>query len=151
MTDKIAFVPTRLTPAELEARKQTPARPSVKGEGSAGGTFADALKGAEQAPAQVASATGASLPGSELRFSAHAEARLRRRDIRLTPADTARISQAVEVARAKGAQESLILFDDLALIVSIRNKLVITALEGGSQANVFTHIDSAVVLPGPRS
>jgi flagellar operon protein len=147
MTEKSSFVPIRLTPAEIQARRQATPWPPVKSEGS----FADALKGAERA-AQTGPAQGAPVPGSDLRFSAHAEARLRTRDIRLTPADTAQINQAVEIAQAKGAQESLILYDDLALIVSIRNKLVITALERGeSQANVFTHIDSAVVLPGSRS
>ncbi len=122
----------------------------MKGEGS----FADALKGAEAAAA--APVPGALLPGSDLRLSVHAEARLRTRDIHLTQADAAQINQAVEIAQSKGAQESLILYDDLALIVSIRNKLVITAMErgdsaAGAGAKVFTHIDSAIVLPGSRS
>jgi flagellar operon protein len=150
MTDKTAFVPTRLTPAELEARKQAPLRPPVKGP-----TFGDALRDAERTTA-AGQAPDVSASGSGLRFSAHAEARLRTRDIRLTPADAAQIDQAVQIAEAKGAQSSLILYDDLALIVSIRNKLVITALEcgesaAGAGANVFTHIDSAVVVTGSRT
>lgn len=80
-----------------------------------------------------------------LRFSAHAQERLRRREIQLSEQDTATLAQAVEMASAKGAKESLILLDDLALVVSVRNKVVITALERGeAQPNVFTHIDSAV-------
>ena len=52
------------------------------------------------------------------------------------------------MAGQKGAKESLILIDDLSLIVSIRNRVVITAMERGQEdANVFTQIDSAVVLP----
>jgi flagellar operon protein len=82
-----------------------------------------------------------------LRFSAHAQERLRRREIQLSEQDTATLAQAVEMASAKGAKESLILLDDLALVVSVRNKVVITALERGEdQPNVFTHIDSAILV-----
>lgn len=139
MIDKPAnFTPAKITPAELEARRQGMARPPVPADGA----FAGALRAAESSRQ----------PDAALRFSAHAEDRLRARDIRLSANDTAQINQAIEIAHAKGANESLILYDDLALIVSIRNRTVITALERGeSQANVFTHIDSAVVMPGSRS
>jgi flagellar operon protein len=134
MVDKIPGpAPGRISPAELEARKTQGMQPA----GQSGPAFADVLQATLPAP---------------LRFSAHAQERLRARDIRLSERDTAELTQAVEMAGAKGAQESLILYDDLALIVSIRNRTVITALERGEQqANVFTHIDSAVVLPGSRS
>lgn len=139
MTDNVQpFNPTRLTPADLDARRIGPGPgPAAPAGARPGESFADALRTAE---------------GPGVRFSNHAEERLRTRDIRLTAADTARIDQAIDIARSKGAQESLILYDDLALIVSIRNRLVITALERGeSQPSVFTHIDSAVVMPGQRS
>ncbi len=83
----------------------------------------------------------------ELKFSAHAEKRLKERNITLAGDDLARIGRAVNQAEAKGARESLIIFGDLALITSVRNKTVVTALDGKSaQDHIFTNIDSAVIL-----
>lgn len=82
----------------------------------------------------------------ELRFSHHAEVRLREREIELTPAQRERIEKAVEAADRRGAKESLILLDDLALVVSIRHRTVITAMDARHRkSNVFTNIDSAVL------
>ena len=53
---------------------------------------------------------------------------------------------AVSKAAAKGARESLILLDDLALVVSVKNRTVITAIAPDRiRENVFTNIDSAVI------
>jgi len=83
---------------------------------------------------------------SRVQFSNHAEARLRAREIELSPAQRERIERAVEAADRKGARESLILLDDLALVVSIRNRTVITAVDANHRkSNVFTNIDSAVL------
>lgn len=83
----------------------------------------------------------------ELRFSAHAEKRLKERNIVLAREDLTRIGSAVKKAEAKGARESLIIYGDLALITSIKNKTVITAMDGNSTADhVFTNIDSAVIV-----
>jgi flagellar operon protein len=82
----------------------------------------------------------------QLKFSAHALKRLESRQISLTGNDLARLEEAVSRADAKGAKESLILMDQLALIVSVRNRTVITAVDGDSmKENVFTNIDSAVI------
>jgi flagellar operon protein len=136
MVDKVpGFAPQRISPAELENRRVEGSRTPKP---AAGPSFAETLQSVGGSPS--------------LRFSAHAQERLRSRDIELTDRDNAQLAQAIDIAQAKGAQESLILFDDLALIVSVRNRVVITALERGEQqANVFTNIDSAVVLPGNRS
>ena len=46
----------------------------------------------------------------------------------------------------KGGRESLVIMGDLALIVSVTNKTVITAINGENiRNNVFTNIDSAVI------
>lgn len=83
----------------------------------------------------------------ELKFSAHAEKRLKERKIVLAREDLARINQAVRQAEAKGARESLIIYGDLALITSVKNKMVVTAIEGNSFNNhVFTNIDSTVIV-----
>jgi len=82
-----------------------------------------------------------------LKFSAHAEKRLKERNIVLAREDLAKIDKAVRQAEAKGARESLIIYGDLALITSVRNKTVVTAVDGkSSEDHVFTNIDSAVIV-----
>ena len=82
----------------------------------------------------------------KLKFSAHAQNRLQSRDIALSQEDMGRIESAVAKAEAKGSQESLILLRDMAFIVHIGNKTVITAMQNdGAEQNVFTNIDSAVM------
>jgi len=83
---------------------------------------------------------------SKLRFSKHAQQRLESRNIRLNEADMSSLEHAVDLAQKKGAQDSLVMLRDLAFIVSINNKTVVTALDAkGSEGNVFTNIDSAVI------
>jgi flagellar operon protein len=85
--------------------------------------------------------------GRELKFSAHAEKRLRERKIVLAIEDLARIEQAFKQVEAKGARESLIIYGDLALITSVKNKTIVTAVDGKALNNhVFTNIDSAVIV-----
>ena len=53
----------------------------------------------------------------------------------------------VDRAAAKGAKESLVLVDNAALVVSIKNRTVITAVDQAHlKENVFTNIDSAVIV-----
>jgi flagellar operon protein len=83
---------------------------------------------------------------SIIRFSAHAQRRLITRNIAFGAEENIRLEQAVEKAAEKGSQASLILLDDLALIVSIKNKTVITAIDAESRKeNIFTNIDSVVL------
>ena len=80
-----------------------------------------------------------------VRFSAHAQQRITSRNIDFGGDEAVRLEQAVEKAANKGSRESLILMDDLALIVSIKNKVVITAVDANSRKeNVFINIDSVV-------
>jgi flagellar operon protein len=81
-----------------------------------------------------------------LKFSRHANEMIARRGIDITGNRMDRITDAVDKASAKGAKDSLILVDDLALVVSVKNRTVITAIDGSSlKGNVFTNIDSAVI------
>ena len=83
----------------------------------------------------------------ELKFSAHALKRLESRQISLSKQDMNQLKEAVNKAEAKGAKESLILMDQMALVVSIKNRTVITAVDNDSlKDNVFTNIDSAVIV-----
>lgn len=82
-----------------------------------------------------------------LKFSNHAARRLEQRGIELGSRQLDQISSAVDKAAAKGSKESLILMKDMALIVSVANRTVVTAMDGQSMKdNVFTQIDSAVII-----
>jgi len=84
---------------------------------------------------------------NSLKFSAHAEKRLQQRNITLDEEKMAKLESAVSKAEAKGAKESLILMNNLAFVVSVPNKTVITAMDqAGMKENVFTNIDSAVIV-----
>lgn len=84
---------------------------------------------------------------TEVKFSAHALKRLETRQITLNNQDMAMLKDAVNKAESKGAKESLILLDNLALVVIIKNRTVITAVDESSlKDNVFTNIDSAVIV-----
>ena len=84
---------------------------------------------------------------SKIRFSAHAASRLQQRNIQIGQGELSRISNGLAKAERKGARESLLLMGDLALVVNVPNKTVITAMAGsGMREAVFTNIDSAVVV-----
>ena len=82
---------------------------------------------------------------NKLIFSKHANVRLSSRDINLSPEQLTRVETGVTRAKQKGISESLVLIDNLALVVNIKNKLVITAMERDGE-NVFTNIDGAVIV-----
>ena len=82
-----------------------------------------------------------------LRFSQHALERMTNRGISLRPEDLVKLNEAVEKAASKGSKESLILMGDNALIVSVKNRTVVTAMDREAmKENVFTNIDSTVIL-----
>jgi flagellar operon protein len=82
-----------------------------------------------------------------LTFSQHALNRLQERGITLAETDMTRLEHAVQKAADKGAKESLIMMDNVAYVVSIVNRKVITAVdEGHMKENVFTNIDSAIFV-----
>lgn len=83
----------------------------------------------------------------KVKFSQHAKARLQVRNINLTPEEIDKINSAVDKAAAKGSKEALILMNNLAMVVSVKNRTVITAVDGVNlKDNVFTNIDSAVII-----
>jgi flagellar operon protein len=85
--------------------------------------------------------------GEGLKFSAHAQQRLDSRNIKLSGNDLQRLESGMKQAAAKGARESLMMKDNLAFVVSITNRTVITAVDAASMKDsVFTNIDSAVIV-----
>lgn len=87
-------------------------------------------------------------PASQpLKFSAHAMQRLQSRNITLTNDDVDRMNQMADKAAEKGAKQSLFMMGDTAMVVSIKNRVVITAVDSDSMKdNVFTNIDSAAII-----
>lgn len=87
------------------------------------------------------------LQKQELKFSAHALQRMQARRIELGEGDLAKINAAMVSADSKGARTSLLLYNDVAMVASVRNKTIITAMNGEElREHVFTNIDSAVII-----
>lgn len=82
-----------------------------------------------------------------LKISKHASERLRDRNIHITDAEWAHVTEKVNEARQKGIKDSLVLMDKAALIISAKNATVITAMDRMEAKNqLFTNIDGTIVL-----
>lgn len=82
-----------------------------------------------------------------LKFSAHAASRMLSRNIQPSESDLQRLTEGVEKARENGSNSSLILVDDMAYVVSVKNQTVITALnKDAAQGNLFSNIDSVAIV-----
>jgi flagellar operon protein len=79
-------------------------------------------------------------------FSNHALARLQRRGIDIDATTAARLDAGVSRAAAKGSRDAVVLVDDTAFVVAVRNRTVVTAVDSAHMRDhVFTNIDSAVI------
>lgn len=126
MSASIPIQPTH--PAAAAAQAQQPGAPAAA-QSTGGPDFADVLQQAQG-----------------LRFSNHAQKRIQSRSIPISDETVARLAGAVDKAEKRGGQSSLVMMDDLAFIVNVRERLVVTALDttqGGE--GVFTQIDSVVI------
>lgn len=84
---------------------------------------------------------------TELKVSKHANQRLEERNIHISDAEWQLVSDKVSEARSKGVNDSLVLMDQAALIVSAKNATVITAMDRAEAKNqLFTNIDGTIVL-----
>lgn len=109
---------------------------------------------ARQKPAQAgkpstsfAAVLDQKLPTQGLKFSQHAQERLAARGISLNAADLQKLEGAVNSVAQKGGKDSLIMMGDAAFVVSVNNRTVVTAVDRAAmQGNVFTKIDSAVIV-----
>ena len=87
------------------------------------------------------------LPEEGVKFSQHAQDRLRARNITFSAADLATLEGAVASVAQKGGKESLVMMGDSALVVSVKNRTVVTALDKAQmRGHVFTNIDSTVII-----
>ncbi len=98
------------------------------------------------APAGPAFAEVLKRASGGLEFSGHALQRVQRRDIDVSGDRLARLAKGVDRLAAKGARESVVFVDDTAFVVSVRNRTVITAVNGERMRDqIFTNIDSAAI------
>lgn len=82
-----------------------------------------------------------------VKFSKHADERLKQRNITLSSEQLSRLNEATRKADAKGIKESLIVLDNLSFIVNTGNNMVITAMEQSEETdNIYTNIDGAVII-----
>ncbi len=134
---------------QTRLRPLRPAQPTPKsggglvdrtGKGSFSNTLATELAQRKQAAHQIPVSQG-------VEFSAHAQARLKERNITLTPHNLDRLGKGVRLAEGKGSVNTLVMMDDTAYIVSVKNRKVITAITRDVAVdNVFTQIDSATIV-----
>jgi len=131
------------------------ARPASEGPAIQKGEFDQSLEQAlsktpQLEPKPAALVSKGALPSvatSGIKFSAHASQRLRERQIQFDPETMAKLSDAINKADAKGVQDTLVLTDKAALIVSVPNRTVVTAMDRNNlTGNVFTNIDGAVII-----
>lgn len=78
-----------------------------------------------------------------IHVSNHAQKRMEQRGIHFDGTDMANLEAAFTKLDTKGAQNSLILYDDLSLIASVKNRTIITASTTAEMTEV-TNIDSAI-------
>lgn len=80
-------------------------------------------------------------------ISNHAAKRLQDRNISFSENDISNINKGINIASEKGSKDSLIIYKDVALVASIKNRTIITAVDKNeNKENVFTNIDSVVML-----
>lgn len=80
-----------------------------------------------------------------IKVSKHAESRLQ--GISFSENDMREIEKGFVLAANKGSKNAVMIYKDVAIVASIENKTLITAVEKNRAVeNVFTNIDSVVIL-----
>ncbi len=80
-------------------------------------------------------------------FSKHANERLASRNINLDANQMERLNKGIMQAKEKRINESLVMMDNIAFIVNIKNNTVVTAMDQTTNdSNIFTNIDGAVIV-----
>lgn len=101
--------------------------------------------------AQKASGSTASfdaiLRDAEIKVSKHATKRLDARQIDLAKMDQEQLKSAIETLEKKGARDSLVLMGELAFIINVPSKTLVTAISKEQmKEQVFTNIDSTILV-----
>ncbi len=127
MTNGITIIPQPINPI----RPHVP-RSKQQGAVSGAGSFDQLLQN--------------KIEQSSVKFSKHATDRMESRGIEFNPQQMERLESALSQVSAKGGKASLVMLDNTALVVSIKNDTVVTVVDRDQlKNNVFTNIDSAVI------
>lgn len=82
-----------------------------------------------------------------VQFSKHATLRVQERGIAVTENVVHDLNQAVQKAKEKGAKDVVVIGQNGAFIVNIPHNIVVTTMSKAEmQENIFTNIDSAVLM-----
>lgn len=128
MTDRITIIPQPITPT----RPQSPVRNKQSGSTNSVGSFDQLLQN--------------KIEQGGVKFSRHATDRMQSRGINFSSNQMQRLESALSQVNAKGGRESLVMLDNTALVVSVKNDTVVTVVDREQlKNNVFTNIDSAVI------
>ena len=80
-------------------------------------------------------------------FTISKHAALRLNEINFTEEDMKQIEKGFKIAKDKNSKNTVMLYKDVALIASVENKTIITAVEKERATdNIFTNVDSVVIL-----
>lgn len=83
----------------------------------------------------------------QLKVSSHAKVRMKERNISMDDAKWNKMQEKLSEAKEKGVTESLVLMNDAALLVSVKNNTVITALDRSEmESRLITNINGAIML-----
>lgn len=125
----------------------SPAIDKTKGLDKTGPGFADALKEIQNRGIASPQSVGGTQNANPLTFSKHAVERMQTRGIGMTPDRMQKLEGALSKAAAKGSKNTLVLMDDSAFIMSVKNKTVVTAMDRmNMKENLFTNIDSTIMV-----
>ncbi|WLV25766.1 TIGR02530 family flagellar biosynthesis protein [Aciduricibacillus chroicocephali] len=112
---------------ELQKKSLLPSKPK---KNQVVGKFAEILSNAEKP-----------------KISKHAELRMKERNIRFDEKKWDEIASKMKEAKAKGVTDSLVLTDNAALIASVKNHTIITAMDRSeADSQVFTNINGTIVM-----
>ena len=83
----------------------------------------------------------------QLHISKHAASRMNERNIHLNDYQLERLSEKMLEASKKDVKESVVFTKDAALIVSVKNNTIITAMNRDeAETQIFSNIDGAILL-----
>ena len=80
-------------------------------------------------------------------FTVSKHAALRLNEINFTEEDMKQIEKGFNIAKDKNSKNTVMLYKDVAIIASVENKTIITAVDKErAKDNIFTNVDSVVIL-----
>ncbi|MGR9050149.1 TIGR02530 family flagellar biosynthesis protein [Halobacillus faecis] len=83
----------------------------------------------------------------EIKLSKHAMERMRDRKIEIREQTWSKIGEKMNEASKKGVDQSLVVLNEAALVVSSKNRTVVTAMDRNeTQSQIFTNINGTIFI-----